>query len=221
MGKTKRVTVPGVAETETETAAGELVAGRLTQAQRRARSQQAVLESACRLFGERGYANTSLEEIAADCGLTIRPIYHYFGNKKALFAAVNQIMEARIVEAMDVGEGSTRGAGLLANWRAYLALCDDPAFRQIVLKDSPNILGRERWATSPVTEKARSAFSNGAPEAGNTRSKALRYRSQLMSAVVLGAFTEVALTIADADDVPVAKREAERLIAELFDSSAD
>lgn len=187
--------------------------GRRTQAQRRAQSQQAVLESACRLFGEKGYADTSLEEIAADCGLTIRPIYHYFGNKKALFAAVNDVMEARITEAMDVGEGDSRGAGLLANWRAYLALCDDAAFRQIVLKDSPNILGRERWARSPVTAKARSAL-----DAGKARSKKERYRSQLLSAVVIGAFTEAALVIAEADDVAVAKREAERVIDELFDS---
>ena len=72
----------------------DAVSGRRTQAQRRAASRQAVLDSACRLFGEKGYTGTSLEEIAEDCGLTIRPIYHYFGNKKALFAAVNQVMEA-------------------------------------------------------------------------------------------------------------------------------
>ena len=57
---------------------------RRTQAERRAQSRQAVLDSACRLFGEKGYADTSLEEISADCGLTIRPVYHYFGNKKSL-----------------------------------------------------------------------------------------------------------------------------------------
>ena len=60
---------------------------RRTQAQRRAETYQQVLDSACRLFGERGYANTSLDDVAAECGLTTRPVYHYFGNKKALFAA--------------------------------------------------------------------------------------------------------------------------------------
>ena len=65
---------------------------RRTQAERREESRQAVLDSACRLFGARGYAATSLEDIAADCGLTIRPIYHYFGNKLALFTAVNEVM---------------------------------------------------------------------------------------------------------------------------------
>jgi AcrR family transcriptional regulator len=37
---------------------------------------------------QHGYAATSLEQIAADAGTTIRPVYHYFGNKQALFEAV-------------------------------------------------------------------------------------------------------------------------------------
>ena len=128
------------------------------QAERRTRSCQAVLDSAVRLFGEKGYADASLEEIADDCGLTIRPIYHYFGNKKALFAAVNDVMEQRIIKSMRVDlRGETR-TDIIDNWRAYLDLCDDPAFRRIVLVDSPNVLGRERWPASAVSEKARVAL---------------------------------------------------------------
>ena len=67
-----------------------MTAKRRSQAERRAETHKLVLASACRLFGERGYAATSLDDIAVDCGVTTRPIYHYFGNKKALFAAVNE-----------------------------------------------------------------------------------------------------------------------------------
>jgi AcrR family transcriptional regulator len=178
---------------------------RKTQAQRRAESSQAVLDSAIRLFGAHGYADTSLEQIAADCGLTIRPIYHYFGNKKALFAAVNDIMEQRILDSMQVGDGG----GFVDNWRAFLDLCDDPAFRQVVLVDSPNVLGRERWATaSPVHEKARGALAAPKGESG--------YRAVLVNRVLMSAFTEVALMIAEAEDVDSARKEAEALMGELF-----
>lgn len=186
-------------------------ASRRTQAERRAQSRQAVLDSACRLFGEKGYADTSLEQIASDCGLTIRPIYHYFGNKKALFAAVNDVMEERIVASMNVGTESEAGAGVLGNWRAFLDLCDDPGFRRIVLLDSPNILGRERWTTSVVSKKASSALSrqeNLAP--------LQQYRAAMFNRVVMGAFTEAALMIAEADDIEMAHREAERLMVKLF-----
>ena len=184
---------------------------RRTQAERRAESRQAVLDAALRLFGEKGYAATSLEEIAAECGLTIRPIYHYFGNKKALFRAVNEVMEQRIVDSMNVGAPGAPGADIVDNWRAYLALCDDPAFRRIVLVDSPNILGRERWSSSAVTRKAKAAL--GRNSAGGRRQQ---YRADLANAVVMGAFTEAALMIAGAEDIAMAKREAERLMVKLF-----
>lgn len=181
---------------------------RKTQAQRRAQSRQAVLQSATRLFGEKGYAATSLDEIAADCGLTIRPIYHYFGNKKALFAAVNELMEARILASMDVGEGAENRADLLARWRAYLDLCDDPAFRRIVLVDSPNILGRERWNSSAVMEKARAGLSD--KRVGSS------VRETLVDRMLMGALTEAALAVAEAEDIDPARQEAESLMDQLL-----
>ena len=184
--------------------------GRRTQAERRAESRQAVLDSALKIFGDKGYANTSLEEIAADSGLTIRPIYHYFGNKKALFAAANEIMEQRIVDSMRVGES---GVGLADNWRAYLDLCDDPAFRRIVLIDGPVVLGRERWANSPVTLKARNSLGKV-----STRSRAGEFRGELIQRVMMAAFTEAALCVAEAKDIAAAKREAQRTMTRLFAS---
>lgn len=184
---------------------------RRTQAQRRAASQQAVLDSAARLFGAKGYAATSLEEIADDCGLTIRPIYHYFGNKKALFAAVNAVMEERIVASIRTGGDGTDGADTVQNWRAFLDLCDDPGFRQVVLVDSPNILGRQRWSTSEVSEKARSALRQEDGEG-----PVQRYRQALINRVVMGAFTEAALMVAAAEDVPMAQDQAEKLMIALF-----
>jgi AcrR family transcriptional regulator len=189
----------------------ETQTGRRTQAERREESRQAVLASAVRLFGEQGYANTALEQIAVDCGLTIRPIYHYFGNKKALFAAVNDVMEQRILDSMDSGRDMSSDSAILANWQAYLDLCDDSGFRQIVLVDSPNVLGRQRWATGPVTQKARSLFS-----AQGKANPSQKVRTELLSRMLMGALAEAAIAIAEADDVELARREAELLVQSLF-----
>lgn len=43
-----------------------------------------LLEAALRIFAERGYANTRLEEIAAAVGVTKGTIYHYFATKEQL-----------------------------------------------------------------------------------------------------------------------------------------
>lgn len=181
---------------------------RRSQAQRREASRQAVLESACRLFGERGYAGTSLEDIAADCGLTIRPIYHYFGNKLALFTAVNERMEQRIVRSM---MEHPEGAGIQENWRAFLALCEDPAFRQVVLIDSPGVLGRERWIGSAVGRRARKLLDND-----HSSDPARVYRSALLNRVVMAAFAEAALMVSECTDTDMARRETELLMVALF-----
>ncbi len=57
---------------------------RLPPAERR----ELVLEAAGRLFGERGYAHTSLDQIAAAAGVTKPILYRHFDSKKALYLAL-------------------------------------------------------------------------------------------------------------------------------------
>jgi AcrR family transcriptional regulator len=55
---------------------------------RSARSHAAVLKAACDLAGSRGYAATSIEEIAAAAGVGKQTIYRWWPNKAALFIEV-------------------------------------------------------------------------------------------------------------------------------------
>jgi AcrR family transcriptional regulator len=43
-----------------------------------------ILEHAAQLFSERGYAATSLQEIAAELGISRSSLYHYFSNKEEM-----------------------------------------------------------------------------------------------------------------------------------------
>ena len=190
---------------------------RRTQAERRTQSKQAVLESACRLFGEKGYADTSLEEISADCGLTIRPVYHYFGNKKSLFAAVNDHLSERIADTLVSDIGDDPEQALRVSWRAFLDLCDDPGFRRVVLIDGPNILGRQQWGQSPVYVRASELVGATQP----SRGAAKKFRFALVNRVMMGAMAEAALMVAEADDIPMAKREAEQLVMTMFSRLGD
>jgi AcrR family transcriptional regulator len=53
----------------------------------------ALLAAARQLFGEKGYAATSIEEIAAQAGVTKGAVYHHFGGKGDLFQDVyEQVM---------------------------------------------------------------------------------------------------------------------------------
>jgi AcrR family transcriptional regulator len=187
---------------------------RRTQAERRASTRAAVLDSACRLFGTKGYTETSLEEIASACGLTIRPIYHYFGNKLALFQAVNAVMEERIVASMLDPASITGENQAQATWRAFLELCRDPKFRQIVLIDAPNVLGRARWAEGSVWQTAGTLLRRRTRAASNEA-------GELVNRVLMAAMTEAALSIAESHDPKRTSAAADDLVPKLLDALSD
>jgi TetR/AcrR family transcriptional regulator len=49
-----------------------------------------ILARAAVLFADRGYPGTSMNEVAASCGVTKPALYHYFRDKDALLAAIAQ-----------------------------------------------------------------------------------------------------------------------------------
>jgi len=56
-----------------------------------------ILEVARKLFGERGYAGTTMEAIAAESGLAIPTVYKNFGNKRRLLLnLIDQTINARV-----------------------------------------------------------------------------------------------------------------------------
>ncbi len=176
---------------------------RRSQAERRAETRAAVLESATRLFGTKGYAQTSLEEIAAACGTTIRPVYHYFGGKQQLFEAVNGVMEERILSSMQGADPSGGGDPAVA-WRSFLELCRDPIFRRVVLVDAPAVLGRARWESSAVTRAALALFHD--EDAGGEGG------GRLVARMLVAALAEAALAIAESADPDAMSRRAEQVV---------
>jgi AcrR family transcriptional regulator len=50
-------------------------------------TREAILESACRLFRERGYDATTIRAIAADAGVDPALVMHFFGSKARMFVS--------------------------------------------------------------------------------------------------------------------------------------
>ncbi len=69
-------------------AAGSASSRRSTQADRSARSRNALLESAARGLSRYGYANLNLERVASEAGYTRGALYHQFKDKEDLALAV-------------------------------------------------------------------------------------------------------------------------------------
>jgi AcrR family transcriptional regulator len=58
---------------------------RLTREESKAKTRQLVVDAAYKLFRRKGFAGTSLDEIATEAGLTKGAVYSNFANKEELF----------------------------------------------------------------------------------------------------------------------------------------
>lgn len=61
-------------------------------------AKQAILDAAERLFAERGFAATSMRDLAAAAGTSKALVHHHFGNKDELYQAVISQVIARYAE---------------------------------------------------------------------------------------------------------------------------
>ncbi len=167
-----------------------------TQVQRAEETQQLILLSACKIFGEKGYENTFLEEIAAETALTISPIYHHFGNKLQLFSAVNDRMEEQLLEWLDNFSEQGEELNLQQGWDGFIALCKQPGFAQIVLIDAPHVLGRDRWKKSKVIEKANNILlTKGLSIITTDDNSQAAKDKELIMRMVMAALAEAALMV--------------------------
>lgn len=129
---------------------------RRTHAERREETRKKLIVVARRMFGENGYSASSLEDIAKACGVTIRPIYHYFQNKLGLFEAVIQSIEDEGVQTIETMEDASASD----IWSGFMKNCEDPHYRQIMLIDAPTLLGRQRMNSGRVVNAARDKSAN-------------------------------------------------------------
>jgi AcrR family transcriptional regulator len=81
-----------------------------------------MLAAARRAFEERGYGESSMDDIAAAAGITKPMLYAYFGSKQRLFEACLEQVTREIVEVLE--RASRRGTDDVGFWRGLLALFD-------------------------------------------------------------------------------------------------
>src|SRR5690348_3316505 len=65
------------------------------------RTLEAILDAAERLIGKKGYAATSVNEIARQAGVTIGALYGRFGSKEALLQGLSDRLSQQTTEVFD------------------------------------------------------------------------------------------------------------------------
>lgn len=110
-----------------------------TMAENRAK----LIAAARKAFAEKGYAAASMDDLTAEVGLTRGALYHNFGDKRGLLAAVVEQIDTEMALRAKGMAAQTDDAwqGLLAEGVAYISMALDPEVQRIVLLDGPAVLG--------------------------------------------------------------------------------
>ncbi|MGT2550721.1 TetR/AcrR family transcriptional regulator [Acinetobacter geminorum] len=111
--------------------------------QKMAETRKKLIEVARRAFAEYGYADTSMDKLTAEAGLTRGALYHHFGDKRGLFAAVVDQIDSQMAEyaQQHLEQPDDLWEGLLFEGQTYIQNALNPEFQRIVLRDGPAVLG--------------------------------------------------------------------------------
>lgn len=111
--------------------------------QKMAETRKKLIEVARRAFAEYGYADTSMDKLTAEAGLTRGALYHHFGDKRGLFAAVVDQIDSQMAEyaQQHLEQPNDLWEGLLLEGQTYIQNALNPEFQRIVLRDGPAVLG--------------------------------------------------------------------------------
>ena len=193
--------------------------GRRTQAERRAATRRALLDAARELFAEKGYHETSAEEIVRRAGLTRGALYHHFEDKRDLFRVVVDEMESEIDEEIEAAERAEAELpeAVMAGYRAFVDAVLDPEMKRTFFLDGPSVLGWEwreidaRHAVGKIEEGLEALIAEGYIEPQPVGP---------LARLINGALLEAAFFVAASDDPQTARDQVwgamERLVGDFI-----
>ncbi|KEY40610.1 TetR/AcrR family transcriptional regulator [Pantoea agglomerans] len=102
-----------------------------------------LIAAARAAFAEKGFAAASMDELTASVGLTRGALYHNFGDKKGLLAAVVAQVDGEMAQQAKAAASGVSDAWekLVAEGIAYIRMAMDAEVQRIVLRDGPAFLG--------------------------------------------------------------------------------
>jgi AcrR family transcriptional regulator len=176
----------------------------------------ALLSAARELFGDSGYAATSIEEVAARANVTKGAVYHHFGGKANLFQQVyEQVMREVSDQVVSRFNEPDHWVALTSGCQLMIDAQLDPAVRRIALHDARSVLSwdvvhliESRYGAVGIRGALRKAMHGGVVEPQPLRPLAL---------LLAGALSEACFYVADADDPIQAREEVGLLVVRILE----
>jgi AcrR family transcriptional regulator len=170
-----------------------------TRSEMIAETRAKLMAAGRKAFAELGYADASMDDFTSGAGLTRGALYHHFGDKKGLFAAVLSEIDAEMTARIDtlMAQASTPWEAFIVYGTGYIEMALEPEIRQILLRDGPAVLGDPAsWPTTNSCIMTLTGMIEGLMTAGTIRNVDAEATARMLT----GASCYAATWIANADD---------------------
>jgi AcrR family transcriptional regulator len=173
------------------------------RAEQVAQTRAALVASARRLFGHRGFAGTSVEDVAREARVTTGALYHHFSTKTLLFEAAfeqthAELMAASAPEAEEAREADGVVGLFSRGFDLFLDAVLRPDFQQIIVVDGPAVLGLARF--TELDERDAFPVMVAALESATATGELHVEDPETVARLLLGAMTRGAMLIASSPE---------------------
>ncbi len=198
------------------------------RAEQVAQTRSALVDAGRRLFGERGFAATSVDDLSRAARVTTGALYHHFPTKTALFETVFLAVHGELMLASaSAAAGAAGGAGtagaaggagepdaLARGFDAFLDAVLEPDVQRIIVTDAPAVLGLarfteldEQYAVPAIVAALQAAGAAGRLHAGDPGT---------VARLLLGALVRGSMLIAGSADPAAARKSVGRAVRALL-----
>ncbi len=192
------------------------------QAARSEATRKRLIAAGRHLFAKRGYADVGTEQIVKRARVTRGALYHHFADKRDLFRAVVEALEAELVERIAAALASSPSDdpidAMKAAVRTFLDSALDPGRARITLIDAPSVLGWAEWRE--IDARYGLGLASAALEAGMAAGRIPLQPVAPLAGILIAALGEAGIMVATADDPGAARAEVEAALELLIDGMA-
>jgi AcrR family transcriptional regulator len=178
-------------------------------------TRAALLTVARKHFARHGYSQAEIGRIATEARVTTGAVYHHFTNKKDLFIAVAENLEAEILATAASVSDDDPWRRLKLGFEKLIDLCASSAVQRIIFVEAPQVVGPEAW------RKIELRYAFGALRAILTTLREAKiikpYPIDLIARTMLALLHETSAEVARAKNDPHIRAQVSDLVADVLD----
>jgi AcrR family transcriptional regulator len=116
-----------------------------------------IFECAERVFAEKGFDESTMQDVASEAGISLKTLYATFPGKNEIYAEIQAVRGIAFLDRVRGGASEGSALDKLENGlRAFVSfLVEHGAYRQILLREG------QAWGLDPATENTRAHWRAG------------------------------------------------------------